>query len=54
MFKIATPQQRRCALLLLCLALFLSPQAARMKLLACLGSGLNIEEIRWAFGQDDG
>jgi len=33
---------------------FLSPQAARMKLLACLGSGLNIEEIRWAFGQDDG
>jgi len=33
---------------------FLAPQAARMKLLACLGSGLNIEEIRWAFGQDDG
>jgi L-asparaginase len=33
---------------------FLSPQAARMKLLACLGSGLNIDEIRWAFGQDDG
>ncbi|MEX0621087.1 MAG: asparaginase [Solirubrobacterales bacterium] len=33
---------------------FLSPQAARMKLLACLGSGLNIDEVRWAFGQDDG
>lgn len=33
---------------------FLSPQAARMKLLACLGSGLNVDEIRWAFGQDDG
>jgi len=33
---------------------FLSPQAARMKLLACLGSGLDIDEIRWAFGQDDG
>lgn len=33
---------------------FLSPQAARMKLLACLASGLNVEEIRWAFGQDDG
>lgn len=33
---------------------FLSPQAARMKLLACLASGLNVEEIRWAFSQDDG
>ena len=33
---------------------FLSPQAARMKLLACLGSGLEINEIRWAFSQDDG
>ena len=33
---------------------FLSPQAARMKLLACLASGLDIEEIRWAFRQDDG
>lgn len=33
---------------------FLSPQAARMKLLACLASGLNVEEIRWAFGMDDG
>ena len=33
---------------------FLSPQAARMKLLACLASGLSIEETRWAFSQDDG
>ena len=33
---------------------FLSPQAARMKLLACLASGLSIEETRWAFRQDDG
>lgn len=33
---------------------FLSPQAARMKLAACLASGLSIEEIRWAFRQDDG
>jgi L-asparaginase len=33
---------------------FLSPQAARMKLLACLASGLSIAEIRWAFRQDDG
>ena len=33
---------------------FLSPQAARMKLLACLAAGLSIEEIRWAFRQDDG
>jgi L-asparaginase len=33
---------------------FLSPQAARMKLLACLSSGLSIDEIRWAFHQDDG
>jgi L-asparaginase len=33
---------------------FLSPQAARMKLLACVASGLSIEEIRWAFRQDDG
>jgi L-asparaginase len=35
-------------------AAFLSPQAARMKLLACLASGLSIEETRWAFRQDDG
>jgi L-asparaginase len=33
---------------------FLSPQAARMKLLACLASGLSIDEVRWAFRQDDG
>jgi L-asparaginase len=33
---------------------FLSPQAARMKLLACLAGGLEIDEIRWAFRQDDG
>ena len=33
---------------------FLSPQAARMKLLACLASELEIDEIRWAFRQDDG
>jgi L-asparaginase len=33
---------------------FLSPQAARMKLLACVASGLSIEDIRWAFRQDDG
>jgi L-asparaginase len=33
---------------------FLSPQAARMKLLACLASGLSVEETRWAFRQDDG
>ena len=33
---------------------FLSPQAARMKLLACLACGLSIEETRWAFSQDDG
>ena len=33
---------------------FLSPQAARMKLLACLASGLSIDEVRWAFSQDDG
>jgi L-asparaginase len=33
---------------------FLSPQAARMKLLACLGYGLSIEETRTAFAQDDG
>lgn len=33
---------------------FLSPQAARMKLLACLASGLHIDEVRWAFRQDDG
>jgi L-asparaginase len=32
---------------------FLSPQAARMKLLACLASGLSVDEIRWAFRQDD-
>jgi len=33
---------------------FLSPQAARMKLLACVASGLTIAETRWAFRQDDG
>ncbi len=33
---------------------FLSPQAARMKLLACVAAGLEIEEVRWAFRQDDG
>ncbi len=33
---------------------FLSPQAARMKLLACLAAGLAIDEVRWAFSQDDG
>ncbi|MEA2411020.1 MAG: L-asparaginase [Thermoleophilaceae bacterium] len=34
-------------------AAFLSPQASRMKLLACVASGLSIEETRAAFGQDD-
>jgi L-asparaginase len=34
-------------------AAFLSPQAARMKLLACLASGLSIEETREAFALDD-
>jgi L-asparaginase len=34
-------------------AAFLSPQAARMKLLACLGAGLSIEATRAAFRQDD-
>jgi L-asparaginase len=34
-------------------AAFLSPQAARMKLLACIASGLSIEETREAFRQDD-
>jgi len=33
---------------------FLSPQAARMKLLACVASGLSVAEVRWAFSQDDG
>ena len=33
---------------------FLSPQAARMKLLACLAAGLASDEVRWLFGQDDG
>ncbi|HEV7752639.1 MAG TPA: asparaginase domain-containing protein, partial [Baekduia sp.] len=33
---------------------FLSPQAIRMKLLACLSAGLDIDEARWAFSQDDG
>jgi L-asparaginase len=33
---------------------FLSPQAARMKLLACLSAGLDVDEVRWAFSQDDG
>ena len=32
---------------------FLSPQAARMKLLACVAAGLGIDEVRWAFRQDD-
>jgi L-asparaginase len=34
-------------------AAFLSPQAARMKLLACLASGLSIDETRATFRQDD-
>jgi L-asparaginase len=34
-------------------AAFLSPQAARMKLLACLACGLDIDETRAAFSQDD-
>jgi L-asparaginase len=34
-------------------AAFLSPQASRMKLLACVASGLSIEETREAFRQDD-
>src|SRR4051812_47364762 len=33
---------------------FLSPQAVRMKLLACLAAELSIDETRWAFRQDDG
>jgi L-asparaginase len=33
---------------------FLSPQAIRMKLLACLSAGLDSDEVRWAFSQDDG
>jgi L-asparaginase len=33
---------------------FLSPQAARMKLLACVSAGLDLEAIRAAFRQDDG
>jgi L-asparaginase len=33
---------------------FLSPQAIRMKLIASLSAGLNIDEVRWAFSQDDG
>ena len=33
---------------------FLSPQAARMKLLACVASGLDVDETRRAFSQDDG
>ena len=33
---------------------FLSPQAARMKLLACLASGLSADAVRDAFSQDDG
>lgn len=32
---------------------FLSPQAARMKLLACLSAGLGLEAVRAAFAQDD-
>jgi L-asparaginase len=31
----------------------LSPQAARMKLLACLGSGLEGEALAQAFANDD-
>jgi L-asparaginase len=34
-------------------AAFLSPQASRMKLLACIASGLSIEQTREAFRQDD-
>jgi L-asparaginase len=34
-------------------AAFLSPQAARMKLLACVASNLSIEATREAFRQDD-
>src|SRR3954453_11339446 len=34
-------------------AAFLSPQASRMKLLACVASGLSIEQTRAAFRQDD-
>src|SRR3954469_20106105 len=34
-------------------AAFLSPQAARMKLLSCLASALSIEETREAFALDD-
>ena len=45
---------RTCAATGIIPAGFLSPQAARMKLLACLASGLSIDEIRWAFRQDDG
>src|SRR3954452_5586933 len=33
---------------------FLSPQAIRMKLLACISAGLAVDEVRWAFSQDDG
>ena len=33
---------------------FLSPQAIRMKLRACLAAGLDVDEVRWAFSQDDG
>src|SRR3954466_14053634 len=33
---------------------FLSPQAARMKLLACLAAGLGVAETREVFGPDDG
>jgi L-asparaginase len=33
---------------------FLSPQAARMKLLACVSAGLAVSEVREAFRQDDG
>lgn len=33
---------------------FLSPQAIRMKLLACLSAGLDIPAIRHRFSQDDG
>jgi L-asparaginase len=25
-----------------------------MKLLACVASGLSVDEVRWAFRQDDG
>ena len=32
---------------------FLSAQAARMKLLGCVGVGLSLDEVAQAFSQDD-